>query len=104
MRLFDANVPYLFHTSLKGMEAGNDCGRREFHTFHTFHTCFSRVRIRAHMHTRALARLHYVNISILGMEGMEGMEEGRRRRVFSFHTSAIPSQGMEPRKESTWNN
>lgn len=103
MRRSSQKVPYLFHTSLKGMEAGKACGRRAFHTFHTFHTCFPRTRtyVCTPAHTRV--HLHLRTPELFGMEGMEGMEEGHSTRVFSFHTSAIPRQGMEPLKEKPWN-
>lgn len=92
----DEKIPYLFHTCIQGMEAGNGCGTRLFHTFHTFHTCFSHVHVRrmqARAHTGARTHAH---LSLFGMEGMEGMEEDHSTRVFSFHTFATPQQGMEP--------
>lgn len=90
-------LPYLFHTSFKGMEPGKPCSTRLFHTFHTFHTYLPRTRSahrQAQAHTCARAHAY---LSIFGMEGMEGMEEGHRTRVFSFHTSSTPRQGMEPK-------
>lgn len=53
----------------------------------------------ARTHTPA----HLRTPDYFGMEGMEGMEEGHRTRVLSFHTSATPRQGMEPLGENAWN-
>jgi hypothetical protein len=82
-------VPYLFHTFGKGMEGGNPRQCLFFHTFHTFHTFFL-PRARARMRTRA--RMRARAYPILGMEGMEGMEERCWARFFGFHTLR---KGME---------
>lgn len=99
MRLSDRKtsipVPYLS----KGMEAGKPCAARLFHTFHTFHTdsahpCASgRAQAPACVYTR-------VHRSFLGMESMEGMEEGHSTRVLNVHTSATPSKGVEVKERA----
>lgn len=100
MRPSDAKVPYLFHTSPRGMEPGKPCVAKLFHTFHTFHTVFSCAHVGGRARPRVHARSHLRTGLQKGMEGMEGMEEGRSTMVFSFHTSAIPDQGMEPQGEN----
>lgn len=80
------------------MEAGKPCSTRTFHTLHTFHTdsahlCASvQVRAPAYVYTR-------VHHPFLGMESMEGMEEGRSTRLSNVHTSATPIEGMEGREQ-----
>lgn len=100
MRRFDRDLPHLFHTSLQGMEPGKPCSATVFHTFHTFHTDFSCAHVGGRAHTRVHVRAHPRAWLQKGMEGMEGMEEGHRTMVFSFHTSSTPQQGMEPQGEN----
>ncbi|MBS1143381.1 MAG: hypothetical protein H6R14_787 [Proteobacteria bacterium] len=95
--------PYLFHTYVEGMEAGKRCAAMVFHTFHTFHTCFSCAHVGGRAHTRVHVRVHPRTGINLGMEGMEGMEEGHTARLLGFHTSAIRLEGMEPTGENQWN-
>ena len=85
------------HTSRRGMEGCNPRQMGEFHTFHTFHTsALTCAYVGRRPHARTRARFQ----PLLGMEGMEGMEEGHSTRVFSFHTSATPRQGMEGKERA----
>lgn len=86
--------PDFFHTlpcvstpCHQGMEARKPCVTREFHTFHTFHTCGP-----PRMHMGGRARRVYARVVFLiqPLEGMEGMEEAGRARLYAFHTCSTP--------------
>lgn len=100
MRRSDRDLPYLFHTSPQGMEAGKPCSATVFHTFHTFHTGFTCAHVGGRVRTRVHVRTHPRTGLQKGMEGVEGMEEGHRTMVFRFHTSSTPRRGMEPKGEN----
>ena len=83
------------HTSRRGMEGCNPRQMGEFHTFHTFHTsALTCAYVGRRPHARTRARFQ----PLLGMEGMEGMEEAGRARLSGFHTSFHTSGGMEAQR------
>ena len=84
-----------FQTSRRGMEGCNPRQMGEFHTFQTFHTSAPTCAYAGmHPHARTRARFQ----PLLGMEGMEGMEEAGRARLSGFHTSFHTSGGMEAQR------
>jgi len=67
----------------QGMEGCKPPPEPLFHTFHTFHTCFGVARNDAvYIYARRVMR----TVFILGMEGMEGMEQARFYWLAAFHT------------------